>query len=118
MVGLFFLPLASAVDKIDGNSSFANAVMKLRSRTGRLDPSIGSQASRCDAAYVGLYAVGDESPAIPRGAARFLNVESNPPRRGRPRVEQTLDLEGVVVEFVARATFSSRIDWAEPESDE
>jgi hypothetical protein len=92
--------------------------MKLRNRTGRLDPSIGSQASRCDAAYVGLYALGDESASISRGATRFLNVESNPPRRGRPRVEQTLDLEGLVAEFVARATFSSRIDWAEPESED
>ena len=118
MVGVFFLPLEAATDKIDGNSSFANTVLKLRGRTGRLDPAIGAHASKCDAAYVGLYATGDEPGNYARGVARFINVERNPPRRGRPKVSDTLSLGEVVEEFVARATFTAGLDWAEAESEQ
>ena len=117
MVGMFFLPLEAATDKVSGNSSFANAVLKLRARTGRLDPSIGAQASRCDASYVGLYSVGATDLSISRGVARFLDVNGDPPRRGRPQVQQTLSLEDVIADFVGKATFSSTITWAEPEED-
>jgi len=118
MVGIFFLPLSSAVDKIEGNSSFANTVMKLRGRTGRLDPALGAHASRCDAAYVGLYATGDEPGPFARGVARFTNVGRNPPRRGRPKVADTLSLAEVVAEFVAQATFTAGLEWAEAETDD
>jgi hypothetical protein len=115
MVGMFFLPVEAATDKVSGNSSFANAVVKLRARTGRLDPSIGAQALRCDASYVGLYSVDAADTSISRGVVRFLDVNNNPPRRGRPQVEHTFSLEEVVADFVAKATFSSNISWAEPE---
>jgi len=46
MVGVFFLPLDATMDKIKGNSSFANTVTKLRERTGRLDPASPPSMSR------------------------------------------------------------------------
>ena len=45
MVGVF-LPISSALDKTDrAPSSFANTVMKLRSRTGRIDPALAAHAA-------------------------------------------------------------------------
>jgi hypothetical protein len=118
MVGVFFLPLPSAVDKSEAaNSSFANAVLKLRSRTGRLDTALAAHAARCDAAYVGLYANGAGSPDHRAGVVRFLNVDAPPPRRGRPKVETTLSLAEVVRAIVDKATFRDAEIWAEPEPE-
>jgi hypothetical protein len=47
MTGIFFLPVAAATDKTKGKSSFAHTVVKLRERTGRLDPSLAHHAQRC-----------------------------------------------------------------------
>lgn len=117
MVGIFFLPLASATDKLNGNSSFANTVLKLRSRTGRLDPALSAHASKCDAAFVGLYTNGSEAGGYKRGLARFLNVERAPPRRGRPPITSTLSLTEMVELIVLKATLSDTDLWDEPESD-
>lgn len=119
MVGVFFLPLASCNDKNpEGRapSSFANAVIKLRSRTGRLDAALAAHASRCDAAYVGLYTLGNEN-GFERGLVRFFNVSKNPPRRGRPKMEATCSLAEMVDEVVAAATNRALVDWADPEDD-
>jgi hypothetical protein len=117
MVGIFFLPLAGATDKKTGNSSFANTVLKLRSRTGRLDPALSAHASKCDAAFVGLYTNGSEPGGYKRGLARFLNVERAPPRRGRPPVASTVSLAEMVELIVQKATLSDTILWDEPEPD-
>ncbi len=118
MVGVFFLPMDSATDKTyRANSSFANTVIKLRERTGRLDVALAGHAPRCDVSFVSLYTTGSEHQGYPLGITRFLNVENPPPRRGRPRVEDTMSLEEVVAEVVSRATFTKKIGWAEPEQD-
>lgn len=119
MIGVFFLPIASTLDKTErANSSFANAVIKLRERTGRLDVALAAHAPRCDVGYVALYTTGDEPEGYPVGIARFLNVDKAPPRRGRPRVDDTQSLAAVVEEAVSKATFSAQVGWAEPEPDE
>jgi hypothetical protein len=119
MTGVFFLPLASTADKtFRADSSFARTVITMRGRTGRLDASLGGQASRCDSAYVGLYTLGHEWPGAPRGAVRFINVMTDPPRRGRPKVESTLSLARAAEQIVAEATFAGSASWAEPELDD
>lgn len=119
MVGVFFLPLESTVDKTErADSSFARAVLALRERTGRLDPSLGGQASRCDAAYVALYATGSEPQGYPAGVTRLMNVQSDPPRRGRPKVRETLSIAEVVQQVVSQATFSASTQWGEAEPDD
>lgn len=118
MVGVFFLPLESAVDKTErADSSFARTVLALRERTGRLDPSLGGQASRCDAAYVALYATGSEAQGFPAGVTRLMNVHSAPPRRGRPTVEATMSIAEAVEQVVAQATFAADITWGQAEPD-
>lgn len=118
MVGVFFLPLASCLDKVSDRapSSFANAVLKLRARSGRLDAALAGQAARCDAAYVGLYTLGTEQP-FERGLVRFFDVAQNPPKRGRPKMETTLSLTEMVDAIVAAATNRAAVDWADPEED-
>lgn len=118
MVGILFLPMPSALDKSSvANSSFANAVLKLRSRTGRLDVALAAHAARCDAAYVGLYSNGVELPEYPAGVVRFLSVETPPPRRGRPKVETTLSLSDVVRAIIGKASHRDADEWADPEPD-
>ena len=118
MAGLLFLPLAAVSDKTErAPSSFANAAVKLRARTGRLDVALGSHAARCDAGFVALYALGGEDGGAPRGACRLIDVAAAPPRRGRPRVEATRSLKETVGEIVSRARAETRVDWAEPEPD-
>jgi hypothetical protein len=116
MVGIFFLPLSSCRDKTDrAPSSFANAVVKLRSRSGRLDVALTAQASRCDAAYVALYTLGTEG--FERGLVRFFDVRTNPPKRGRPKMETTLSLTAMVDAVVAEATHRDSIEWTVAEDD-
>jgi hypothetical protein len=116
MAGIFFMPLASTADKTAiANSSFANTVIKLRERTGRLDAALASHALRCDAAYVALYTCKGEDDQFPEGLLRFFNVDKAPPRRGRPRVDETWSLKEMVSEVVSKATFSAGIQWSEPE---
>ena len=117
MAGVFFLPLDSTSDKTErAQSSFAHTVIKLRERTGRLDPALAAHAPRCDSSWVGLYTLGDEAQGLPRGIVRFFNVGNAPPRRGRPRVETTMSLAEMVQAVVGAATFTSNVEYAEPES--
>lgn len=119
MAAVIFLPLQATSDKSEAaQSSFAHAVRSLRERTGRLDPALPAHASRCDAGFVGLYALGDEPEAPSRGVARFLDVTAAPPRRGRPRIADTLDLKSAVARIVARATHREGEVWGEAEPDE
>jgi len=118
MAAVFFLPLASTEDKTDRSaSSFAHTVLKLRERTGRLDPALHAHASRCDISYVALYALDDAASSISRGVIRFLNVENDPPRRGRPLIANTLSLAEAVKEIVVKATDSEGTTWGEAERD-
>lgn len=109
MTALFFLPVLACFDKAGAPSSFAHTIAELRARTGRLDPSVGAHNWRCDAAAVGLYAAGEpaELPlGLPRGAVRYfpvLDAEgkwNDPPMRGMPEFDRTLDLEGLTNSIV------------------
>lgn len=126
LVALYFMPLASTDDKRSDRrpSSFARAVAHLRARTGRLDPALPSQMDRVDAAAVGLFVPGDSEQIgdfsyqddVAKGVARYFDVEVDPPRRGRPRVETTMNLGGLI-DLVARKVRPSaeQISWADPE---
>lgn len=118
MVGIFFLPLESVDDKKskDSNSSFANAVIKLRARTGRLDVSLAGQAAKCDAAYVALYADHDCSLARP-GVCRFFDVENDPPKRYRPKTSLTLGLREMVHDVLGKVRNEKAMAWSQPEPD-
>ena len=121
MVGVFFVPILGTEDKTAAApSSFAKTVAKLRNRTGRLDPHMESHAHRCDLAYVALYVPGDDEDTLPRGACRWFDVNVDPPRRGRPRISDTLDLDDVVEQIAAHALLEDekRISWASPERSE
>lgn len=117
LVGLFFLPIGATGDKRTGASSFARTVSRLRSKTGRIDTSLPSQLVRCDAAAVALYSPGDPSDDVARGAVRFFDVLTDPPRRGRPRIETTLDLPELVAGWAEQRqrAAGSKIDYVEPE---
>lgn len=118
MAAVFFLPLDSTNDKTArAQSSFAHTVIKLRERTGRLDAALAAHAPRCDSAWAGLYTVGDEAQGFPPGIARFFNVGSAPPRRGRPRIEMTLSMSEMVAAVVGAATFTSNVEYSDPESE-
>lgn len=118
MVALYMLPIQSVADMVQAPSSFAKTVAHLRARTGRLDLSFSAHARRCDAAAVGLYVPGDPGDAFPRGVVRFFDVMENPPRNGRPKLDSTTDLDGLVARVSEQqASEESNIEWAEPESD-
>lgn len=117
MVGVFFLPIESTIDKLTGQSSFAHAVAKLRDRTGRLDFALAGHAPRCDSSWVGLYALGVEPQGFPRGLSRFFNVSASPPRRGRPQVSMTASLTEMVDSVVAAATGAEGHRYSDPEAE-
>jgi hypothetical protein len=119
MVGLYLLPVRAADDKTArAPSSFARTVAHLRARTGRVDVMLASQFRRCDAAAVGLYATDDSDDPFPRGVVRYLDVEDDPPRRGRPQLVTTSDLDGLVARWAERhAMDEAAIDWAGPEPE-
>lgn len=117
MIGVAFLPLDSVADKQKGPSSFANAVTKLRARSGRVDPALLGQAVRCDAGFVALYTTGVDAGSWPAGLVRFMPVENNPPRLGRPKVTDTLSFHDFLRESLQRATEEARVDWSDPEPD-
>ena len=118
MAGIFFLPIDATTDKTErAMSSFAHTVVKLRERTTRLDVALSAHAARCDASFVALYSTGVDAYRLPLGVTRFFDTDDTPPRRGRPRVETTLDVTGLVDRVVAKAVNESDIAWDEPESD-
>lgn len=138
MVGLYFMPIAATCDKRGPSSasSFARTVQYLRARVGRTDPQLPTQAERADMAAVALYVPGDHEefewagtsgPAtfryedqLPRGVVRYFDVRQDPPKRGRPKLDTTYDLAGLVNVIAAEYTaftLGKPIDWADPEAD-
>lgn len=125
MTAIFFLPIAATVDKRSesSQSSFARTVEHLRSRTGRLDPSLPGHYAKADMAFVGLYVPGDREldfdyqDTLPAGMVRYFDVMTDPPKRGRPRVAATMSL-GDLVELVSsryRGGGVPQIEWSDPE---
>lgn len=77
MVGVLFLPFDCCDDgKKDNSSSFGSWVRHLRPYAGRSDPH--DDADRFEKIFIGLYE--------PDGSnLRFFDVDSDPPKNGRPR---------------------------------
>jgi hypothetical protein len=78
MIGVLFLPFDSCDDaRIEGSSSsFGSWVRKLRPYSGRLEPD--DEVDRFEKLFIGLYEVDG-------GDLGFFDVDSDPPRQGRPR---------------------------------
>jgi hypothetical protein len=72
---------------------------------------------RCDAASVALYSPGDPSDDVARGAVRFFDVMTDPPRRGRPKLDTTWELSDLVDRWAEQRqrAAGSRIDYVDPE---
>lgn len=139
VVGLYFMPIGAVADKKTSRSAsgFADVVANLRSLTGRADAQRQDEWHRVDLGFVGLYVPGDperfmtrEKDAekrvpfayddpFPRGVVRYFDVMSDPPRRGRPRVDDTLTLEEMVERVLDRhaGPEKARIAWAPAEPD-
>lgn len=137
VVGMYFIPYGSVNDLKTARtpSGFADAVTYLRGMTGRTDPNRMDEWHRLDLAFVGLYVPGEteqftvksSSPHLrvpftyrdpyPRGVVRYFDVRRNPPRRGRPRVVDTLSLEEVidVIAVERSGPRAAEREWADPE---
>lgn len=103
LIALMFEPYEICDDGGVGNSSFAHHVATLAKRTGRGRRPIyggvagafveyGAEDSRHDLferVYIGLY----EQHGDVRGAVHFFDVESPPPRNGRPPETTMLTFE-------------------------
>lgn len=122
--GLYWLPLPAASDKASGESSLARSVLHLRARVHKGPPGTARDPERLDGAGVALYApmemslIGGES--VERGVLRCLDAMTDPPRRGRPRVEATFSLDDLVRRWMRvylEAVGAAKPDWAEPEED-
>jgi hypothetical protein len=87
MVGVLFLPFDSCDDARGGttSSSFGSWVRKLRPYCGRDEPD--DDPDRFEKLFVGLYDIGASD-------LRFFDVESDPPRNGRPAMEGELVRNG------------------------
>ena len=83
MIGVLFLPFDSCDDaKKNDPSSFGSWVRHLRPTTRRTEPT--DEPDRFEKLYVALYE--------PDGSdLRFFDVESDPPKRGRPTKEGALE---------------------------
>lgn len=120
IVAILFLPNSACLDgddmstsDVQGVSSFASIVRRLRVRTGRsLDPD-EKRFERFDLTerlYIGLYQYDEPN----RGALRFFDVMDSPPRNGLPPESSTKSLSEVVAtvkELVERRN-TSGIEWA------
>jgi len=116
VVGVFFLPLDAVSDR-QRQSSFARTVGSLRARTGRLDFSLPTQLNRLDWSIVALYVPEGAAGGPPRGAVRYFDVTTDPPRVGRPKIETTMTLDEVVGRIAAdyQTDAGQLVKWAKPE---
>lgn len=140
VVGLYFVPLGAVEDKKTERtpSGFADVVTNVRALTGRADPHRQDEWHRVDMGFVALYVPGDPErfttkhehedkripfsydDPLPRGVVRYFDVETNPPKRGRPLVEDTMTLEEMVERILDQhaGPARTRVDWAPAEPDE
>jgi hypothetical protein len=120
IIAILFLPDSACMDgnpdstsNVQGPSSFASIVRRLRVRTGRaLDPD-EKRFDRFDLTerlYVGLYRYDGED----RGAVRFFDVLDDPPRNGIPAASTTLTLDDLVdeIQVLVKKRNDSGIEWS------
>lgn len=135
VVGLYFVPIAAVDDKKTARtpSGFTDIVTNVRALSGRSDPHRQDEWHRIDLGFVGLYVPGElEKFRLPksrsqftfqdpfaRGVVRYFDVFDDPPRRGRPLVENTLTLEAMVERIldVHDGPLTRRVTWGTAEED-
>jgi hypothetical protein len=120
IVAIMFLPDSACLDgnptstsDVQGPSSFASIVRRLRVRTGRALNPDEKRFDRYDLTerlYVGLYRYDGSD----RGALRFFDVMDDPPRNGVPSESATLSLDELVAETKRLVDERNRtgIEWA------
>jgi hypothetical protein len=120
IVAIMFLPDSACLDgnpastsELQGPSSFASIVRRLRVRTGRAlnpDEKRFDRYDLTECLYVGLYRY--EGPD--RGAVRFFDVTQDPPRNGIPPDTSTLSLNELATEIkrLIDERNSTGIEWA------
>lgn len=134
LIGVMFEPLEITLDgspaqKADqGKSSFAHHATTLSKRTGRGKRpvqgvvgawvDIGAEDPRFDLferVFIGLY----EIDGPDRGAVRFFDTESAPPRNGPPSDSATLSFDEFISEIVKEVERRNRLapTWAEVDDD-
>jgi hypothetical protein len=120
VVALMFMPFTACDDgdpestsDVQGVSSFASAVRRLRVRSGRsIDPD-EKRFERFDLTeklYIGLYEYDDPET---RGQLRFFDVTHAPPRTGRPSASSTRSLAELVADIkdLENKRNTSGIEW-------
>lgn len=114
LVGVMFTPVEACDDGKTDHSSFAHMVLTFRGRTGRSGPD-DPRYELFEAFYVALYHQDGDS----RGAVRFFDVATNPPRQGRPQLKDTVSFGEwcAEVDRLVRERSSPRQQWAEPGDD-
>lgn len=112
LVGIMFMPFSACDDGKEDKSSFAHAVMTLRARGGRVEPSDPHQ--QFERMFIGLY----EHDGARRGDIAFFDLMTPPPRRGRPRLG-LVDDQALVREIVKSYGIRNRryMDWADEAPD-
>ena len=120
IVAIMFIPDSACLDgnpestsDVQGPSSFASIVRRLRVRTGRALNPDEKRFDRYDLTeqlYIGLYRY--DGPA--RGALQFFDVMQDPPRNGMPAQSTTLSLSELVAEIkkLVDERNSTGIEWA------
>jgi hypothetical protein len=122
MIGMLFLPFDSCSDAKKTVSSFGSWVRSLRPYVGRRDPR--DDADRFEKIYIALYE--------PDGSdLRFFDVESDPPRTGRPphtgelfaadgRPARSLTYEELLEAIHAQYLSRNRVEfrWADGEEED
>ena len=135
LVGLMFEPYEICEDgdptkaSDTAKSSFAHHVAVLSKRSGRGRRAVyggegggyvdyGAEDPRYDLferVFIGLYQQGGED----RGAARFFDVETPPPRNGRPSENATIDFDALITTIKTEVNRRNRFapTWAEPDPE-
>ena len=111
LVGVLFLPYRACDDGLEDKSSFAHAIMTLRPRTGRELPTDPQQLF--ERLFIGLY----EHEGVRRGTVSFFDVNTNPPRRGRP-AKGLLSYDEFIADVVKAYGIRNRryMEWADEEA--
>ena len=117
VVGIFFLPLEATMDN-QNCSTFARLVGMLRARSDRIDSPLPTQPNRLDWSVVGLYVPSDVRAGPKAGVVRYFDVNTAPPKTGRPVTGSTLDLREVVDRIADIYCEAPELpEYAEPEAD-
>ena len=110
LIGVYFLPLDGCDDGTPGRaSSFGQWVEKLFERSGRRDPRDNPELF--ERVFIGLF---ESRPGPSFGHVTFFDVQTPPPRTGRPAPETLLSWSDLIEEIAAEhAKRNERFRWAQ-----